>query len=203
MTTSIDYLARICHEVNRAYCAALGDHSQPAWEAAPEWQRESARNGVKFHMENPEAGPEGSHENWLKQKAAEGWSYGPVKDPELKTHPCFVPYNQLPQEQRAKDYIFTAVVWAITNPEKAPAQPETSGANLLGLPVKGYRSQQESNIQLVNENKVAEEKILRTIDSLMDNPEIDKRWLAIARTNIEQGFMALNRSIFKPERITI
>lgn len=72
-----------------------------------------------------------------------------------------------------------------------------------GLPVQGYRAQSESNIQLVNENKVAEEKILRTIDSLMDNPEIDKRWLAIARTNIEQGFMALNRSIFKPERISI
>lgn len=72
-----------------------------------------------------------------------------------------------------------------------------------GLPVQGYRTQPESNIQLVNENKVAEEKILRTIDSLVDNPEIDKRWLAIARTNIEQGFMALNRSIFKPERIEL
>lgn len=72
-----------------------------------------------------------------------------------------------------------------------------------GLPVQGYRAQSESNIQLVNENKIAEEKILRTIDSLMDNPEIDKRWLAIARTHIEQGFMALNRSIFKPERIQL
>ena len=72
-----------------------------------------------------------------------------------------------------------------------------------GLPVQGYRAQPESNVQLVNENKVVEEKILRTIDSLMDNPDIDKRWLSIARTNIEQGFMALNRSIFKPERVSI
>ena len=36
----------------------------------------------------------------------------------------------------------------------------------------------------------------------MDN-EIDQRWLAIARTNIEQGFMALNRAIFRPERVEL
>jgi hypothetical protein len=30
---------------------------------------------------------------------------------------------------------------------------------------------------------------------------IDQRWLAIAQTHIEQGFMALNRSIFQPGRV--
>ena len=46
----------------------------------------------------------------MMQKTAEGWSWGPVKDPERKQHPCMVPYDQLPQEQRAKDYIFRAIV---------------------------------------------------------------------------------------------
>jgi hypothetical protein len=31
----------------------------------------------------------------------------------------------------------------------------------------------------------------------------DARWIAIARTHIEQGFMALNRAIFKPERVKL
>lgn len=106
-------IARVCHEANRAYCQALGDNSQPAWEDAPEWQRSSAINGVQFHLANPDAGPSHSHDEWLKEKAATGWKYGPVKDPEKKEHPCFVPYDQLPAEQKAKDYIFRAIVHAM------------------------------------------------------------------------------------------
>lgn len=105
-------IARVCHEVNRAYCQALGDMSQPTWEEAPEWQRTSAINGVVFHMSNPDAGPDSSHNEWLKEKIANGWVYGPVKDPIKKEHPCCVEYNALPVEQKAKDYIFRAVVHA-------------------------------------------------------------------------------------------
>ena len=93
---SVEKVARVCHEVNRAYCASLGDHSQPAWEDAPEWQRESAINGVCFARANPDAGPAASHENWLAEKRSAGWKYGPVKDVEAKEHPCFVPYDELP-----------------------------------------------------------------------------------------------------------
>lgn len=103
-------IARMCHEVNRAYCAALGDTSQAPWDASPPWQKESAVNGVRFLMENSTATPEQSHQSWLVEKARDGWSYGLVKDAEKKTHPCFVPYHDLPVEQRAKDYIFGAVV---------------------------------------------------------------------------------------------
>lgn len=106
----VEAIAKVAHEINRAYCAALGDLSQPAWEDAPEWQRSSAINGVQFHIANPNAGPDHSHNAWLAEKEATGWKYGPVKDPELKEHPCFVPYHQLPVEQKAKDYLFRAVV---------------------------------------------------------------------------------------------
>jgi hypothetical protein len=110
MTDSITFIAKVAHEINRAYCEALGDTSQPAWEQAPNWQRDSAINGVRFHLDNPNASPSHSHESWLAEKAATGWKYGPVKDPEAKEHPCFVPYDELPVEQRAKDYLFRAVV---------------------------------------------------------------------------------------------
>lgn len=106
-------IARVAHEVNRAYCQALGDDSQPHWEDAPQWQKESALSGVTMHIENPDAGPESSHENWMAQKESEGWVYGEAKDPEKKTHHCMVPFDQLPPEQQAKDFIFRGVVHAL------------------------------------------------------------------------------------------
>ena len=108
----MDRIARVCHEVNRAYCQALGDNSQPLWGDAPEWQRASARMGVDLHTMG-DFGPEASHISWMKQKQEEGWVYGEVKDPTAKTHPCMVPFAQLPREQQAKDYIFRAVVHAL------------------------------------------------------------------------------------------
>lgn len=113
-----EMIARVCHEVNRAYCQALGDDSQPAWEDAPMWQRDSARAGVDLHMRK-NVGPEASHESWMAQKVIDGWVYGPVKDAERKTHPCIVPFDMLPREQQAKDFIFRAVVHALR--DTAPA----------------------------------------------------------------------------------
>jgi hypothetical protein len=103
-------IAKVAHAVNRAYCLALGDDSQPKWADAPDWQKESAINGVTFHALYPNADPSQSHENWMKEKEEAGWKYGPVKDPEKKEHPCMVPYEELPLEQRVKDYLFKAVV---------------------------------------------------------------------------------------------
>ena len=112
MQINKEEIARVSHEVNRAYCQALGDMSQPAWEDAPGWQRASARLGVEFHLSG-DHGPEASHASWMKQKLEEGWKYGPVKDPERKEHPCIVPFDQLPREQQAKDFLFRAVVHAM------------------------------------------------------------------------------------------
>ena len=113
-------IARVAHEVNRAYCQAMGDESQTEWEEAPNWQRISAMQGVEMHLANPNATPEDSHKSWLAGKEKEGWVYGPVKDPNAKTHPCMVPYEQLPIEQRAKDYIFRGVVHAIAREMARP-----------------------------------------------------------------------------------
>ncbi|MCP5244864.1 MAG: hypothetical protein H6937_02390 [Burkholderiales bacterium] len=111
------FIARVCHEVNRAYCQSIGDDSQPSWEDAPEWQKKSAMNGVEFHLNNPDAGPDHSHNEWMKEKAADGWKYGLVKKPETKEHPCFVPYDELPVEQKSKDFIFRGIVHALKKGE--------------------------------------------------------------------------------------
>jgi hypothetical protein len=109
----IEGIAQVCHEANRAYCASIGDNSQPPWSEAPEWQRTSAVNGVKHALAHPDAQPSDSHHSWLAEKAAAGWKLGPTKNPETKEHPCMVPYEQLPKEQRRKDALFLAVVRAL------------------------------------------------------------------------------------------
>lgn len=107
-----DYIARTAHEVNKAYCEALGDFSQISWDGAPEWQRVSCRMGVDLHLMG-DFGPEASHVAWMKNKSDEGWTYGPVKDVEAKQHPCMVPFEDLPKEQQIKDHLFRAVVHAL------------------------------------------------------------------------------------------
>jgi hypothetical protein len=109
----VNACARAAHEANRAYCIAIGDTSQPAFDDAPGWQVSSAWNGVVGVLAGNT--PEQSHESWLKEKAETGWKYGPVKDPDKKEHPCFVPYAELPPEQRRKDDIFVTVVRTVAN----------------------------------------------------------------------------------------
>lgn len=72
-----------------------------------------------------------------------------------------------------------------------------------GLPVAGYKPQSGENVDLVNQNKIEEERLLRRLDLLAEAKMVDPRWLAIARTQIEQGFMALNRAIFRPDRVKL
>lgn len=125
-------IASLCHGINLAYCRSLGDDSQPTWDNAPEWQRKSAIAGVEMHLANPSATPEQSHESWYKQKEAEGWKYGLVKDAEKKEHPCFLPYEELPSEQKAKDYLFKAVV-ELTRDLPDPSDVQELSAEIVKL----------------------------------------------------------------------
>ena len=112
-TMTVEQIAQVAHEVNKAYCEAIGDNSQTSWEDAPAWQKESAVLGVMFHVENPDAGPDASHNSWMKQKVDTGWVYGEEKNPEAKTHPCIVPFEELPLGQQVKDFLFRQVVHSL------------------------------------------------------------------------------------------
>lgn len=109
----VEDIARICHEANRAYCITIGDDSQVSWEDAAEWQRESAIEGVKFVMSNPVTGQTDparmQHDNWMEDKLKDGWRYGVVKDADAKTHPCLLPYDSLPDNQKWKDWLFYSI----------------------------------------------------------------------------------------------
>jgi len=105
-----EFIASTCHEVNRVFCEFMGDNSQPTWDEAPQWQKDSAISGVRFHAANPDAGDSATHDNWMRDKIADGWVYGEVKDPEAKTHPCLVPFEELPRHQQFKDRFFGTIV---------------------------------------------------------------------------------------------
>lgn len=68
------------------------------------------------------------------------------------------------------------------------------------LPVQGYKPQSQETVDLVNKNKQLEEMALRELDMLQQRSDVDKRWLAIGRTHLEQAWMAINRSVFQPAR---
>lgn len=72
----------------------------------------------------------------------------------------------------------------------------------MSLKIKGYREQRDIDIALVNVIKKLEGQILLALDKMEDIPDFDKRWLNIGRTHLEQGFMAINRSILQPQRVT-
>jgi hypothetical protein len=103
-------IARVCHSLNREICIIDGDYSQKPWAGAAEWQRDSAIKGVEFRLTNPGAPESAQHDAWMADKIADGWVYGEVKDADAKTHPCLVPFEQLPPMQRLKDAVFCAVV---------------------------------------------------------------------------------------------
>ena len=117
MTTDVLQVARMCHEANKVWCEMHGDDSQPSWNDAPEWQRESAVNGVLFHRDNPDAGDSASHDNWMREKVAAGWVHGEEKNPDATppTHPCLVEFDDLPHFQRKKDAIFRALCHALAD----------------------------------------------------------------------------------------
>lgn len=46
---------------------------------------------------------ENAHDNWARQRIAEGWTYGPRRDDNAKEHPDLVPYRELPESEKEYD----------------------------------------------------------------------------------------------------
>lgn len=110
---NVHIIARVCHEANRIWCETHGDFSQKSWDDAEDWQKDSAISGVLFRLDNPHAAEDAQHNAWMLQKINDGWIYGPEKNAILKTHPCLIPFNELPVFQQKKDKLFCAIVDAL------------------------------------------------------------------------------------------
>lgn len=110
----VEDIARICHEANRALQAVQADPGiavAPPWDDCGAEMQASVIDGVQGVLNGNT--PEESHQSWINFKEAHGWVYGEVKDEVAKTHPCLVPYDQLPPSQQIKDGLFSAIVTAL------------------------------------------------------------------------------------------
>ena len=47
------------------------------------------------------------HDVWAETRIKQGWKYGERRNDELKTHPCLVPYEELPEEEKEYDSIIS------------------------------------------------------------------------------------------------
>lgn len=120
-----EQIAELCHEVSRAYCKINGLDSQVTWDDAPQWQKDSAIDGIekinqaKTDLLNSNSSahidPQLIHKNWMEYKLRDGWRYGPVKNAELKEHPTLLPYSVLPAQDKFKDLLFSLIAQKALN----------------------------------------------------------------------------------------
>ena len=65
--------------------------------------------------------------------------------------------------------------------------------------ITGYRDLSQTEIDLMNEVKAKGEELGELVDKLMDTDGLNQRWIAIGRTDLQQGLMALVRGIEQPK----
>jgi hypothetical protein len=122
-----EQLARGIHEDHTARTGA-GEGLHRSWDALSDEERESSRRSadgivdsvgqlgyelaplrhwgsvaVPFTDEELEHLAQREHERWKAEREAAGWSYGEVRDNELKKNPLLVPWSQLAAESRAQN----------------------------------------------------------------------------------------------------
>lgn len=67
------------------------------------------------------------------------------------------------------------------------------------MSIKGYRQLTDEEISTINELKTLAEQVGYEVERIFNREGADKRWAAIARTDLQTGFMALIRAVAQPE----
>ncbi len=65
--------------------------------------------------------------------------------------------------------------------------------------IKGYRELNETEIEAMNRIKEKAAEIGDLVEFLAGLNNTDKRWVEIGKTDLQRGFMALTRSVAKPD----
>ena len=117
-------------------------------------------------------------------------------------------------------YDWERVVWDVfldkyRTVENAAPRPADEDEALAATPIKGYRQLSALELELTNKIKSVAEDVRLLIEELEaedkkhlkitdeESPgfsfEVDARWLNIGRTDLQKGFLALVRSVTRPE----
>ncbi len=65
--------------------------------------------------------------------------------------------------------------------------------------IKGYRELSQEEIDVMNQIKSKGAEVGELVAKLEAMDAVDKRWMNIGKTDLQKGFMALTRSIAKPD----
>jgi len=114
--TLAEDIASVIHDANRRLQIIQGDpRPSPLWDEAPDYQARESTESVARALADPERTPEQNHQGWMDRLIADGWRYGEVKDEAAKTHPLLLPFDEIPVEAQRKDYMFIAIVRALSS----------------------------------------------------------------------------------------
>ncbi len=84
------------------------------WDTLSASAREGYVSSVRYAMKG--YSPRRQHDEWMGYRQKQGWRHGPVKNEVEKTHPCLVPYNDLPASEQLKDKLFLSIVSVLGKP---------------------------------------------------------------------------------------
>jgi hypothetical protein len=107
-----EQIAYAIHVMNGVLQQIHGEEPlQPDWLRAPDAMKMRVRALVRGYRAG--IAPSEAHTRWTQMMAADGWRYGPRKDPAAHLHPNLVPYEDLPQSQRIKDQMSQMITWVL------------------------------------------------------------------------------------------
>lgn len=75
----------------------------------------------------------------------------------------------------------------------------SDGAKPLGDKVVGYRKLTDEQIDQINAIKNMATAVGNLVNECSSNPDFDQRWVRLGKDDLQKGFMALVRSIARPE----
>jgi len=130
---TVEQIARIVHQAQKAHCEEIGDPLLTDWEEAAEWQRGPCIAAVRRILNLPYITPELHHEMWASNKLHNGWKYGENKDDRAKTHPHLLPWDKLTEKQKNKNRMFIGIVNAL----RSLADTSGGGSGGAGETYKG------------------------------------------------------------------
>lgn len=116
-------VAMICHDANmgmqKAHESMKADGtgaipSGPFLYLAPDLLDAAVEGVRRARRVGAPLSPRDHHDEWVKFLTGRGWRYGPDKNPEARTHPNLVPWEELSGEQQDKDRVFLSVVFALS-----------------------------------------------------------------------------------------
>lgn len=123
----LNRVAKLVHYALDAMNAYTGNSPAVGWNELPKFRKDVCRGVVSLvakrldgMVEERVSDKEAAgampdlilqvHDVWADAYRDNGWTYGEEYDPDNKTHPCLVPFEDLPESEAIKDVLVVGLV---------------------------------------------------------------------------------------------